>query len=76
MKDIYNELLVGETVASLIEKGFLARAVPYTFNVGLTTLNIRIDLIIPPHINWIKDYARVDITLLNRREFRVDLYFP
>jgi len=40
MKDIYNELLVGETVASLIENGFLAKAVPYTFNVGLTSLKV------------------------------------
>jgi superfamily II DNA or RNA helicase len=40
MKDIYDELLVGETVVSLIENGFLARAVPYTFNVGLTSLKV------------------------------------
>lgn len=40
MKDIYNELLVGETVESLIENGFLSRAVPYTFNVGLSALKV------------------------------------
>jgi len=40
MKDIYNELLVGETVSSLIEYGFLSKAVPYTFNVGLSGLKV------------------------------------
>ncbi len=40
MKDIYNELLVGETVASLIKNGFLSKAIPYTFNVGLSSLKV------------------------------------
>jgi superfamily II DNA or RNA helicase len=40
MKEIYNELLVGESVSSLIKNGFLARAVPHTFNVGLSTLKV------------------------------------
>lgn len=40
MKDIYNELLVGETIISLIQNGFLAKVVPYSFNVGLSSLKI------------------------------------
>ncbi len=38
MKDNYNELIVGETIESLIEKEFLARADIYSYNVGLTSL--------------------------------------
>ncbi len=40
MKDIYHELLVGESISSLIKNGFLAEAIPYTFNVGLTSLKV------------------------------------
>ncbi len=38
MKDNYNELIVGETIQSLIENEFLARAEVYSYNVGLTSL--------------------------------------
>lgn len=38
MKDNYNELIVGESIASLIENNFLARAEIYSYNVGLTSL--------------------------------------
>ena len=38
MKDNYNELIVGETIGSLIENEFLARANIYSYNVGLTSL--------------------------------------
>ena len=38
MKDNYNELIVGETIQSLIENEFLARAEIYSYNVGLTSL--------------------------------------
>ncbi len=38
MKDNYNELIVGETIESLIENEFLARAKTYSYNVGLTSL--------------------------------------
>ena len=38
MTDNYNELIVGETIESLIENGFLARANMYSYNVGLTSL--------------------------------------
>ena len=38
MKDNYNELIVGETIQSLIDNEFLARADIYSYNVGLTSL--------------------------------------
>ena len=38
MKDNYNELIVGESITSLIENEFLARAEIYSYNVGLTSL--------------------------------------
>lgn len=38
MKDNYNELIVGETIESLINHNFLARASTYSYNVGLTSL--------------------------------------
>ncbi|OMP30764.1 MULTISPECIES: DEAD/DEAH box helicase [Mangrovimonas] len=40
MKKNYNELITGETIESLIENEFLARAETYAYNVGLTTLEI------------------------------------
>jgi superfamily II DNA or RNA helicase len=40
MKDIYNELLVGESVSSLIGYGFLAKENAFVYNVGLTSLKI------------------------------------
>ena len=40
MKDIYHELLVGESINSLIENGFLAQVKPFVFNVGLTSLKV------------------------------------
>ncbi|WP_338733918.1 DEAD/DEAH box helicase [Mangrovimonas cancribranchiae] len=38
MKDNYDELIVGETIQSLIENEFLAKANVYSYNVGLTSL--------------------------------------
>jgi len=38
MKDNYNELIVGETIQSLIENEFLARSEIFSYNVGLTSL--------------------------------------
>ncbi|MEW4924600.1 DEAD/DEAH box helicase family protein [Algibacter sp. 2305UL17-15] len=38
MTDNYDELIVGETIESLIERGFLARAEMFSYNVGLTSL--------------------------------------
>ncbi len=38
MNDNYNELIVGETIESLIDHEFLARARTFSYNVGLTSL--------------------------------------
>ena len=40
MHDIYQDLIVGEKIASLIEKGFLGRADVYSYNVNLSSLKI------------------------------------
>lgn len=40
MKDIYHELLVGESIQSLINSNFLSQATPFVFNVGLTSLKV------------------------------------
>jgi len=38
MHDNYDELIVGESIKSLIDNKFLSRAEMYTYNVGLTSL--------------------------------------
>src|SRR5690606_27819883 len=38
MTDNYDELIVGESIESLIKNGFLARAEMHSYNVGLTSL--------------------------------------
>lgn len=43
MNQNYQELIVGDTVSALIEKGFLARATTYTYDVGLTSLKVGIN---------------------------------
>jgi superfamily II DNA or RNA helicase len=40
MREIYNDLIVGEKISSLIEKGFLAEATTYSYNVNLSSLKI------------------------------------
>ncbi len=40
MRDTYNELIVGESIPSLIAKGFLANAVTWHYHVGLTALKV------------------------------------
>ena len=40
MKDNYRELIVGDTILELINKGFLAKPVTYTYDVGLGSLKI------------------------------------
>jgi superfamily II DNA or RNA helicase len=40
MKDNYDELIVGDSIASLVEKGYLAKAVTHTYDVGLSSLTI------------------------------------
>ncbi|TRZ45256.1 DEAD/DEAH box helicase [Robertkochia solimangrovi] len=43
MKDNYNELITGEAIRTLIDKGFLAKAETHTYDVGLTSLKIGIN---------------------------------
>lgn len=43
MNENYNELIVGDTISSLIEKGFLAKATTYSYDVGLTSLKVGIN---------------------------------
>lgn len=40
MNEIYKDLIVGEKISTLIEKGFLAQAHTYNFDVNLSTLKI------------------------------------
>lgn len=40
MREIYDDLIVGEKISSLIEKGFLAEVTMYSYNVNLSTLKI------------------------------------
>lgn len=43
MKESYQELIVGDSIAALIEKGFLARATTYSYNVILSSLKVGIN---------------------------------
>ena len=43
MNQNYDELIVGDTIASLIQNGFLAKATTYSYNVGLTSLKVGIN---------------------------------
>lgn len=43
MKENYDELIVGDSISALIEKGFLARATTYSYDVGLGSLKIGIN---------------------------------
>ena len=43
MKDNYRELIVGDSISSLIDKGFLAKANTYSYDVGLSTLKVGIN---------------------------------
>ncbi|WP_034892559.1 DEAD/DEAH box helicase [Gillisia sp. Hel_I_29] len=43
MKDNYRELIVGDSITSLIEKGFLAQAKVYSYDVGLQSLKVGIN---------------------------------
>ena len=40
MRDNYNELIVGESIGSLIENNFLSKAEIYAYNMGLTSLEV------------------------------------
>lgn len=39
----YSELIVGDTIQSLIDHGFLAKATTYSYDVGLTSLKVGIN---------------------------------
>ncbi|HEX8575245.1 MAG TPA: DEAD/DEAH box helicase [Flavobacterium sp.] len=43
MNENYDELIVGDTISSLIQNGFLAKAVTYSYDVGLTSLKVGIN---------------------------------
>ena len=43
MNQNYDELIVGDTIESLITKGYLARAHTYAYDVGLTSLKVGIN---------------------------------
>ena len=43
MHQNYDELIVGDTIESLINKGFLAKANTYSYDVGLTSLKVGIN---------------------------------
>lgn len=43
MKDNYKELIIGDSINSLIEKGFLAKANTYSYDVGLASLKVGIN---------------------------------
>lgn len=43
MNENYNELIVGDPIYKLIENGFLAKAVTYSYDVGLTSLKVGIN---------------------------------
>jgi superfamily II DNA or RNA helicase len=43
MNEIYDQLLVGEPLTSLVDRGFLAKATAYTYDVSLGTLKVGIN---------------------------------
>jgi superfamily II DNA or RNA helicase len=43
MYENYNELIVGDTIQNLIDKGFLAKATTFSYDVGLTSLKVGIN---------------------------------
>lgn len=43
MNDNYDELIVGDTILSLVENGFLAKAITYSYDVGLSSLKVGIN---------------------------------
>lgn len=43
MKDNYRELIVGDSIATLIEKKFLSKATTYTYDVNLNSLKVGIN---------------------------------
>ncbi len=40
MYDVYDELIVGDSITSLIKRGFLAKGITYTYDVNLSSLRV------------------------------------
>jgi superfamily II DNA or RNA helicase len=43
MYENYNELIVGDTIQNLIQKGYLANGTTYSYDVGLTSLKVGVN---------------------------------
>lgn len=43
LKDNYEELIVGESISSLVDRGFLAKATQYSYDVSLRSLKVGIN---------------------------------
>jgi len=43
MYENYSELIIGDTIQNLIDKGFLVKAITYSYDVGLTSLKVGIN---------------------------------
>lgn len=43
MYENYQELIIGDSIQNLIDKGYLAKATTYTYDVGLTSLKVGIN---------------------------------
>ncbi len=43
MNENYSELIVGDTIANLVDNGFLAKATTYSYDVGLSSLKVGIN---------------------------------
>ena len=65
MKDTYDELIVGESISSLIDLGFLSRATTYSHQVGLTSLKVGIsgDYTVSSSERLYNNYAMQDMLL-------------
>src|SRR2546421_1556627 len=70
MKDTYDELIVGESISTLIEMGVLSRATTYTYQVGLTSLKVGIsgDYTVSSNERLYNNYAMQDKLLSAYRE--------
>jgi superfamily II DNA or RNA helicase len=65
MRDTYDELIVGESISSLIGQGFLSRATTYSHQVGLTSLKVGItgDYTVSSSERLYNNYAMQDMLL-------------
>ncbi len=70
MKDNYDQLIVGESISSLIQMGFLSRATTYSYQVGLTSLKVGLngDYTVSSSERLYNNYAMQDKLLSAYRE--------